>query len=354
MSAELTIIVRGETFTLSEDQIKFEAPSLFTKFLDDHSETPRPPMRFSRNPRLFSLILDYLCGYTILPIHDANVPHGMTRETVLKNLKADATQYELEKLVKLIDEHQRSLVPISAKPQGAIDKSKELLVSTRMSPFFHFPGRLTSLSRYWDQTPIAFMELPFPIDLTKSFTIAMPAQGILTILSLDVPYASTPHELFHISISPDQDFQLEIAVGDVPDDSSQGPNPTDKNRLPLGPSATTTRQNQWNHLAFVQHVGEDGSVDRRTLHMNGSELLRSTEKAQIYNPAPSQTRMAFMRGCWNRKRSTGFLGQIENITLFRRALDQEELTDRASEENKPAVHGGPNSDNHEWDTEAVY
>ncbi|CAE6540336.1 unnamed protein product [Rhizoctonia solani] len=349
MSIELTVIVRDKTFILSEDQIKSDEPSLFTEFIDNHPETPRPSMRFSRNPCLFSLILDHLCGYTILPIHDANIPHGMTQETALKNLKADAVHYKLEKLVNSIEIYQQTLVPANIK--SGPDKPKDPPTNLRISPFFHFPGRVTSIHRYWDDTPSAFVELPFSIDLTRNFTIALwyrtfLVRGRITILSLDAPYESTPHELFQISIGPEQDFQLEIAISGT----------SDSDRLSLGSSTTTTPLNVWNHLAFVQQIGEDGSIDRRTLYINGIEVLKSPAKAHIYNPGPSQIRMALMRGCWDRKRTSGFLGQIENITLFRRALDQEELINRGSKEHKPAVHGGPiaDSEDHEWDYDSVY
>ncbi|CAE6512795.1 unnamed protein product [Rhizoctonia solani] len=364
MSAGLTIIVRGETFTLSEDQIKFEESSLFTKFIDNHSETPRPPMQSSRNPRLFALIVDYLCGYEILPIHDANIPHGMTQETVLKNLKADAVYYELRKLVELIQ--QQSIAPISAKPQIAPDKPKESSVNPRTSPFFHFPGRLTSRFRYWDDSPTSFVEFPVSIDLMKSFTITLwyryvrtgDEAGRYTVLSFDVP--STPHELLQISISPGGEFRFELGVRATRDNSSLVPSnliDTDYDRLTLGPSDTGAPLHIWTHLAFVQQIDDSGDVGGRTLYLDGKELLKSSGNNHIYNPAPSQTRMALMRGCWDHQRTNGFVGQIEDVASSS-VIDEihcvkDELASRSSKEKMPLDHGWT-KDLEDWDFDPVY
>lgn len=106
MLSEYTVVVQGEIFMLSRAQIEFDCPNLFTEhFLHTGSEPHRRQILLSRNPQLFSLIVEYLCGYAILPIHDAALPTRMSRETVLGNLRVDAEYYKLEGLKKLIDEH---------------------------------------------------------------------------------------------------------------------------------------------------------------------------------------------------------------------------------------------------------
>ncbi|KAH7320455.1 hypothetical protein B0J17DRAFT_294621 [Rhizoctonia solani] len=104
MSSDYTIVVQGDPFLLSEAQLLFDSPNLFTKYFLGETPASEPRnLRFSRNPQLFSLIHEHLCGYTILPIHENALPARMSREAALKNLRADAVYYGLKELVKLID-----------------------------------------------------------------------------------------------------------------------------------------------------------------------------------------------------------------------------------------------------------
>ncbi|KAH9816420.1 hypothetical protein DFH28DRAFT_891156 [Melampsora americana] len=88
-----TVIVRGKPFILTRDQIQFDSPNLFTiAFLDDvYSENVSGRLRLdSRSPDLFEIILEYLSGYPILPVHEP------------AKLLADAKYYGLDRLRDLL------------------------------------------------------------------------------------------------------------------------------------------------------------------------------------------------------------------------------------------------------------
>ncbi|CAE6449776.1 unnamed protein product [Rhizoctonia solani] len=105
-----TILVQGTPFTLSHSQITFDSPNYFTTcFLGDFCESQTRSVQLTRSPSVFSLIRDYLCGYTVLPLSDRSIPRGMTTTQVVSNLKADALFYQLEGLVGLCDEHLETI-----------------------------------------------------------------------------------------------------------------------------------------------------------------------------------------------------------------------------------------------------
>ena len=102
---EYTVVVRGERFVLSRDQIFFDSPNYFTtlftgtfqKAVNRHQE-----VILHRDPLLFKIIQTYLSGYSILPLPDDWMPAYMSKEAALKNLLEDARFYGLEKLVELL------------------------------------------------------------------------------------------------------------------------------------------------------------------------------------------------------------------------------------------------------------
>jgi hypothetical protein len=134
MSSDYTVVVQGREFLLSRAQIEFDSPNMFTRyFSNSNPETNYNPganydpranyninvnpeinydpgsnqnrLRLSRDADLFMLILDYLSGYTIIPLTANVVPSRMSRENALRNLRADAEYYELQGLMRLIDAH---------------------------------------------------------------------------------------------------------------------------------------------------------------------------------------------------------------------------------------------------------
>ena len=102
---QYTIVVRGERFVLSRDQIFFDSPNYFTVLFTGTFQEAVNGQReviLHRDPLLFKVIQTYLSGYTILPLPDNWAPGYMSQEAALKNLLEDARFYGLEKLVELL------------------------------------------------------------------------------------------------------------------------------------------------------------------------------------------------------------------------------------------------------------
>ncbi|KAH7335810.1 hypothetical protein B0J17DRAFT_630042 [Rhizoctonia solani] len=96
------VIVRDRYFKLNKAQMERDAPNYFTShFLDSSGQCTTRILEISRNPVLFELVLKYLNGYHIFPIHPTFIPSGCTAETALGDLRADAEFYKLDGLVSL-------------------------------------------------------------------------------------------------------------------------------------------------------------------------------------------------------------------------------------------------------------
>ncbi|CAE6419971.1 unnamed protein product [Rhizoctonia solani] len=103
MSAEYTIVVTGHTFKLSKSQIEFDSPNFFTShFLNWPDEHTSRELKISRDPYLFTIIMRYLNGYHVLPLHPTLVPPHCTPETALADLRVDAQFYQLNALSSLL------------------------------------------------------------------------------------------------------------------------------------------------------------------------------------------------------------------------------------------------------------
>ncbi|KAJ1300936.1 hypothetical protein OPQ81_003362 [Rhizoctonia solani] len=98
------ITLRDTTFILDRPQIEFDSPNYFTScFLGSFSESHAREIRLSRDPALFSIIVNYLSGYAILPIQP---PTGMSEEVALENLLRDALFYGLDELAGMLEGHK--------------------------------------------------------------------------------------------------------------------------------------------------------------------------------------------------------------------------------------------------------
>ncbi|KAI0742410.1 hypothetical protein C8Q80DRAFT_1109188 [Daedaleopsis nitida] len=98
-----TIIVRGEEFQLSRSQIAFDSPNYFTDcFSSGFAEARDRILRLDRNPTLFALIVEYLSGYSILPLSPDMLPAGMSVTAAVRWLRQDAEFYDLKRLLSLI------------------------------------------------------------------------------------------------------------------------------------------------------------------------------------------------------------------------------------------------------------
>ncbi|KAF8712329.1 glycosyl hydrolase 7 (cellulase C) family, partial [Rhizoctonia solani] len=97
-----TVVVRDRFFKLTKAQMQRDAPNYFTShFLDSSGQCLTRIMEISRDPFLFELVLKYLNGYQIFPIHPTLVPPCSTPETAIGDLRADAEFYQLKELVNL-------------------------------------------------------------------------------------------------------------------------------------------------------------------------------------------------------------------------------------------------------------
>lgn len=104
--------MRDEVFHLTEDQIEFDSPNYFTTYFSTKSaESQTRTLRLARDPDLFRIIIDYLTGYTILPLHSPVIPRRMSPEQALRNLLVDAEFYRLEGLIGQMTSNENNKAP---------------------------------------------------------------------------------------------------------------------------------------------------------------------------------------------------------------------------------------------------
>ncbi|KAF8601091.1 hypothetical protein BDV93DRAFT_524985 [Ceratobasidium sp. AG-I] len=99
-----TVVVGGRTFVLSRSQIERDSPNYFTShFLSPSNQglSTNTRLEILRDPDIFELVLRYLNGYHVVPIHDRLVPPKSTPETIVADLQADAEFYQLRGLIEL-------------------------------------------------------------------------------------------------------------------------------------------------------------------------------------------------------------------------------------------------------------
>ncbi|CAE6469131.1 unnamed protein product [Rhizoctonia solani] len=98
------VTLRDTTFALDRSQIEFDSPNYFTScFLGSFLEAHAREIRLSRDPALFSIIVNYLSGYAILPVQP---PVGMSEQAAVENLLRDALFYGLDELAGMLEEHK--------------------------------------------------------------------------------------------------------------------------------------------------------------------------------------------------------------------------------------------------------
>ncbi|CAE7210441.1 unnamed protein product [Rhizoctonia solani] len=102
MSAEYTIVVGDKAFRLSKAQIEYDAPNFFTSHFLASDQSGTRQLEIPRDPYLFGIIMRYLNGYHVLPLHPTLVPPHCTSETALADLRADARFYRLNGLSQLL------------------------------------------------------------------------------------------------------------------------------------------------------------------------------------------------------------------------------------------------------------
>ncbi|KAF8601088.1 hypothetical protein BDV93DRAFT_524982, partial [Ceratobasidium sp. AG-I] len=98
--------------TLFRSQIERDSPNFFTSYFLEQSNQDTT-LEISRDPDVFELVLRYLNGYQVVPIHERLVPPTSTPETALSDLRADAEFYQLRGLLDLcIASEQRQVVEL--------------------------------------------------------------------------------------------------------------------------------------------------------------------------------------------------------------------------------------------------
>ena len=103
---EYTVILRGERFLLSSDQLHFDAPNYFTNLFQgpfQEAAEGKHDVVLYRDPHLFRIIETYLSGYEIFPLPDHGWPKHMSKEAARKNLIEDAKFYGFERLLLLLE-----------------------------------------------------------------------------------------------------------------------------------------------------------------------------------------------------------------------------------------------------------
>ncbi|CAE6419961.1 unnamed protein product [Rhizoctonia solani] len=131
MSAEYTIVVMDRSFKLSRSQIEFDSPNFFTSYFNAPGQITPRKLELSRDPYLFLIILRYLNGYRLLPLHPTLVPPYCTLDSTLADLRADAQFYQLSGLSALLasqnlEEDQLVFRYIEVAGSFATDPSSEL------------------------------------------------------------------------------------------------------------------------------------------------------------------------------------------------------------------------------------
>jgi hypothetical protein len=105
---EYTVVLRGERFLLSSDQLHFDAPNYFTMLFEgpfQEAAEGKHEVVLYRDPHLFRIIETYLSGYKIFPLPDDGWPKYMSKEAAKENLMDDARFYGLDGLVLLLEKN---------------------------------------------------------------------------------------------------------------------------------------------------------------------------------------------------------------------------------------------------------
>ncbi|CUA73061.1 putative WD repeat-containing protein all2124 [Nostoc sp, PCC 7120] [Rhizoctonia solani] len=107
-TTQLQATIQYVDFLLSEHQIEFDAPNYFTDFYFGNWTDSPPEERhlqlYWRDPKLFSIIMTYLNGYSVFPLDKCVIPERLSVRQTLLNLRVDARFYRLGGLVHACDE----------------------------------------------------------------------------------------------------------------------------------------------------------------------------------------------------------------------------------------------------------
>ncbi|KAG9079985.1 hypothetical protein FRC06_007211 [Ceratobasidium sp. 370] len=128
-----TVLVSGIPFVLSKSQLERDAPNYLTShFLDDSGHRIRESLEISRDPDIFKLVLRYLNGYHVIPLHGGLIPPSSTATAALADLRADAEFYQLGGLLRACKSEE------SSNPKYAIITCYFKVTSDTLSPAENF------------------------------------------------------------------------------------------------------------------------------------------------------------------------------------------------------------------------
>lgn len=131
-SDKYVVIVSGQRFTFTRDQLESEPDNYFTTyFLGDFNEATNSinELELETEPLLFELIQAHLRGYTIFPIQEGCIPKYMSKMGMLKSLRKEADYFGLASLVGSIDEE---LVSAAEHPMNEGGGQRIYQVSVRI------------------------------------------------------------------------------------------------------------------------------------------------------------------------------------------------------------------------------
>lgn len=98
---QFTVVIRDRTFILTRSQIEFDSPNYFTSYLlGEPVESQTRRVKLSRDPDLFPVIMDYLCGYAIFPLKPKFILDSSSEDNTVSNLLRDAEFFKLDGLVQ--------------------------------------------------------------------------------------------------------------------------------------------------------------------------------------------------------------------------------------------------------------
>lgn len=300
--ALFNVVVRGQLFKLTYEQITYDQPNLFTAaFLEGFSESNSRTLTIpGRSPVLFGFIYEYLSGYAILPNPTID----------LRNLLSDCEYYGLERLKdeltlpRLIDalcsKHELSRVvrleDLISLQVPDIEWTENGLVDSRQSNLSHLMVYITKVN--------------FKLDLTVRST------------------GECSHALFAIELPPYARAHLGSKPLSFKDESRTDWTTVIAEALSATPITLNDGEFEGNFGDLVQWVGSfmtrylTGTAANspyiagsgRTI--NGSQDTETTEKLSKIMPGLSENlKVRALQGQTNLKLSTSFWANDLSIVI---------------------------------------
>jgi hypothetical protein len=161
------VIVRSDEFVLSRNQVEFDSPNFFTGcFLSGLAESHTHEVHIDRNPALFAIIVEYLSGYTVLPLSAACIPPTMSVELAIRNLAEDSLFYGLTKLHALLTTPALPHIKLDWFGLGAPLVTFTDVISGRLPPEVQWTEKGLCSTHWGAAHPVLVYRRNFPLQLT--------------------------------------------------------------------------------------------------------------------------------------------------------------------------------------------